>query len=107
MLTAIIVAAGSSRRMGFNKLFANIAGAPVIAHTICAFEEAGSVRAIVVVACVDRHAETGKIARDRSIKKVRSSVIGGEHRPDSVRAGLPRLRRDAKYGAVPSAAPRR
>jgi len=38
MLTAIIVAAGSSRRMGFNKLFATMAGKPVIAHTILAFE---------------------------------------------------------------------
>ncbi len=104
MLTAIIVAAGSSRRMGFNKLFANIAGAPVIAHTICAFEEAGSVSEIVVVACVDRHAEIGKIARDRSFKKVRSIVIGGEHRQDSVRAGLARLSADAKYVAVHDAA---
>ncbi len=104
MLTAIIVAAGSSRRMGFNKLFANIAGAPVIAHTICAFEEAGSVSEIVVVACVDRHAEIGKIARDRSFKKVRSIVIGGEHRQDSVRAGLARLSADAKYVVVHDAA---
>jgi 2-C-methyl-D-erythritol 4-phosphate cytidylyltransferase len=30
MLTAIIVAAGSSRRMGFDKLVAPIAGKPVI-----------------------------------------------------------------------------
>src|SRR6266480_4390566 len=104
MLTAIIVAAGSSRRMGFNKLFANIAGAPVIAHTICAFEEAGSVSEIVVVACEDRHAEIGKIARDRSFKKVRSIAIGGEHRQDSVRAGLARLSADAKYVAVHDAA---
>ena len=39
MLTAIIVAAGSSQRMGFDKLFATIAGKPIIAHTLHAFEQ--------------------------------------------------------------------
>ena len=42
MLTAIIVAAGDSRRMGFDKLFAAIASKPVIAHTISAFQRANS-----------------------------------------------------------------
>ena len=37
MLTAIIVAAGSSERMGFDKLFALVSGKPIIAHTIAAF----------------------------------------------------------------------
>jgi len=36
MLSAIIVAAGSSERMGFDKLFALVSGKPVIAHTIAA-----------------------------------------------------------------------
>ena len=34
MLSAIIVAGGSSQRMGFDKLFAIIAGEPVLAHAI-------------------------------------------------------------------------
>ena len=38
MLTAIIVAAGSSQRMGVDKLFALLGGEPVIAHTLNAFE---------------------------------------------------------------------
>ena len=45
-----IVAGGSSQRMGFDKLFAVIAGEPVIAHPIRAFERATSVDEIVVVA---------------------------------------------------------
>ena len=57
MLTAIIVAAGSSRRMGFDKLFAEIAGQPVLAHTIAAFEHTNAVTAIVIVAREDRHRE--------------------------------------------------
>ncbi len=104
MLSAIIVAAGSSRRMGFAKLFAIIAGRPVIAHAINAFEQANSVAEIIVVAGEDRHDEIRKISRDESVKKVRSIIIGGERRQDSVRAALDRLDNEATYVAVHDAA---
>jgi 2-C-methyl-D-erythritol 4-phosphate cytidylyltransferase len=104
MLTAIIVAAGSSRRMGFDKLFAIIAGRPVLAHAINAFEQANSVAEIIVIAGKDRHDEIRKMSRDESFKKVRSIIIGGERRQDSVRAGLENLNPDARYVAVHDAA---
>lgn len=104
MLTAIIVAAGSSQRMGFDKLFAPIAGKPLIAHTLDAFERAISVTEIIVVAREDRHDEIRKISRAGNFKKVRSIIAGGERRQDSVRAGLNRLNIDAKYVAVHDAA---
>jgi 2-C-methyl-D-erythritol 4-phosphate cytidylyltransferase len=103
MLTAIIVAAGDSRRMGFDKLFATIAGRPVIAHTLRAFELASSVSKIIVVAREDRHAEIKTIVADENFKKVQSIVPGGKHRQDSVRAGLDHLEA-AKYVAVHDAA---
>jgi len=104
MLTAIIVAAGGSRRMGSDKLFTTIAGKPLLAHSIDAFERASSVTEIIVVAREDRHGEIEKIVRDQNWKKVRSIVTGGEHRQDSVRAGLESLRNDARYIAVHDAA---
>ena len=90
--------------MGFDKLFAVIAGEPVIAHPIRAFERAISVDEIVVVAREDRHDEIRKISRDSGFKKVLSIVPGGERRQDSVRAGLDRINRDAKYVSVHDAA---
>ena len=90
--------------MGFDKLFAVIAGEPLIAHPIRAFERATSVDEIVVVAREDRHDEIRKISRDRGFKKVLSIVPGGERRQDSVRAGLDRINHDAKYVAVHDAA---
>ena len=90
--------------MGFDKLFAVIAGEPVIAHPIHAFEHATSVGEIVVVAREERHDEIRKICRDRRFKKVLSIVPGGERRQDSVRAGLDRINHDAKYVAVHDAA---
>jgi 2-C-methyl-D-erythritol 4-phosphate cytidylyltransferase len=97
MLTAIIVAAGSSRRMGFDKMFAPLAGKSVIEHTVDAFERADSVNAILVVTRDDRRGDFEKQLRGRT--KVQAVIAGGEHRQDSVRAGLQRLSADAKYVA--------
>ncbi len=104
MLSAIIVAAGSSRRMGFNKLFATMAEKPVIAHTILAFERSRSVTEIIIVAREDQRDEIGEMAGVESFKKIRSIIAGGEHRQDSVCAGLRCLSADAKYVAVHDAA---
>jgi 2-C-methyl-D-erythritol 4-phosphate cytidylyltransferase len=104
MLTAIIVAAGSSRRMGSDKLFETIAGKPVLAHTIGAFENAKSVSQIIVVAREDRHRDLEKLVRGQNWKKIQSVVAGGEHRQDSVRAGLEQLSENARYVAVHDAA---
>ncbi|PYJ69446.1 MAG: 2-C-methyl-D-erythritol 4-phosphate cytidylyltransferase [Verrucomicrobia bacterium] len=104
MLTAILVAAGNSERMGFDKLFATIAGKPVIAHAIRAFERAGSVDGIIVVGRENRHAEIKTIVRDENFKKVRTIIPGGKYRQDSVRAGLEHLDAAARYVAVHDAA---
>src|SRR5947208_14550282 len=104
MLTAIIVAAGSSRRIGFDKLFETIAGRPVIAHTIDALELADSVAEIIVVTRKDRCNAIRKISRDQSYKKVQAIITAGEHRQESVRAGLESASRDARYVVVHVAA---
>jgi 2-C-methyl-D-erythritol 4-phosphate cytidylyltransferase len=104
MLSAIIVAAGSSRRMGFDKLFAEIVGKPVIAHSLNAFARTESVDEIVVVAQEDRHRDIEQIVRDENLNNVRAIVRGGEHRHDSVRAGLETVSGDAEYIAVHDAA---
>ena len=104
MLTAILVAAGDSRRMGFDKLFASIAGTPVIAHTIRAFEDAKCIDGIIVVARADRHGEIERVVRQENFRKVRSIIPGGKRRQDSVRAGLDHLDSFTKYIAVHDAA---
>jgi 2-C-methyl-D-erythritol 4-phosphate cytidylyltransferase len=104
MLTAILVAAGDSRRMGFDKLFAAVAGKLVIAHTIGAFERAKSVAGIIVVAREDRHDDIKAIVREEKFGKVRSIIPGGKHRQDSVRAGVDQLDSASRYVAVHDAA---
>src|ERR1043166_570022 len=104
MLTAIIVAAGDSRRMGFDKLFAAVAGKPVIAHTMRAFERTNAVDGIIVVAREDRRDEIKRIVRDENFKKIRSIIPGGKRRQDSVCAGLGHLESVVRYVAVHDAA---
>lgn len=104
MVTAIIVAAGDSRRMGFDKLFAVIAGKTVIAHTIRAFEDAKCIDGIIVVARENRHDEIKTIVGEENFEKIRSIIPGGERRQDSVRAGLDHLDSITKYVAVHDAA---
>src|SRR5438034_10461405 len=90
--------------MGFDKLFAAVAGKPVIAQTIRAFERASSVDEIIVVGRENRHEEIKAIVRDENFVKVQSIIPGGRQRQDSVRAGLDHLDSFARYVAVHDAA---
>jgi 2-C-methyl-D-erythritol 4-phosphate cytidylyltransferase len=104
MLTAVIVAGGSSQRMGFDKLLALLGDKPVLAHTIEAFERTDSVKEIILVARAERVAEFQELVRQSDFKKVHRVVAGGMHRQDSVRAGLEGLDASADYVAVHDAA---
>jgi 2-C-methyl-D-erythritol 4-phosphate cytidylyltransferase len=102
MLTAIIVAAGSSERMGFDKLFALVSGKPIIAHTIAAFERTSCVEEIILVGRADGLGELQKIIGEPT--KVKQIVAGGAERSDSVRAGLDHLNLKSDFVAVHDAA---
>ena len=104
MLSAIIVAAGNSQRMGFDKLFALLNDKPVVAHTISAFENADCVGEIVVVGRGDRVGELEELVRQSAFRKVVQVIAGGEQRQDSVRQGLERIGDGAHYVAVHDAA---
>jgi 2-C-methyl-D-erythritol 4-phosphate cytidylyltransferase len=97
-LDAIIVAAGASRRMGFDKMTADLAGRPVIARTIDAFERCAGVRHIHVVASEENHARFGALLQ--GFTKLRPLVFGGAHRHLSVWNGLNALDAAAEFVAV-------
>ena len=89
---AIILAAGSSRRMGGgDKLLADLAGRPVLSWTLAAFEECEGVDDVVVVTSRSNRAAVAELCR--GVGKVRALVEGGQERQDSVWAGLSALRR--------------
>ncbi|MHA3773761.1 2-C-methyl-D-erythritol 4-phosphate cytidylyltransferase [Verrucomicrobiota bacterium sgz303538] len=88
MVSAIIVAAGSSRRMGFDKLFAPLAGKPVLWHSLQAFSECDDIDEILVITREDRVAEVEKLVSDEDLVKVRKVLVGGAERHLSVWNGL-------------------
>lgn len=104
MLTAIIVAAGSSQRMGFDKLLALLGDKPVLAHTLNAFERTDCVDEIILVVRRERATELQELVRQNRCRKVSHVIAGGTHRQDSVRQGLERLSAKTKYVAVHDAA---
>ncbi len=104
MLTAIIVAGGSSRRMGFDKTFAVLAGQPVVAHSIAAFERTSSVAELIVVGRAERLGELADLVRGLGFRKVAAIIPGGSRRQDSVAHGLARLGPQTDFVAVHDAA---
>ena len=104
ILTAIIVAAGSSQRMGFDKLFALLHGRPVLSHSIAAFEQSDAVRDTILVGRAERLAEYEKLVARENFKKVSAIIPGGARRQDSVRRGLERLGDETAFIAVHDAA---
>ena len=102
MLTAIIVAAGSSKRVGFDKLFSKIGDGSVLEHALMAFEEAESVSEIIVV-CRDSKLVQDAINR-AGFRKVHALVRGGERRQDSVQSGLKEVTENFEFVAVHDAA---
>ena len=99
-LGVVLVAAGSSRRMGFDKILTALAGEPLIRHTARAFELCNAVREIVVV-CAREH-ESGVRAALDGLSKATGFVAGGETRQASVWNGLELL--ETQYVAVHDAA---
>ena len=90
---AVIVAAGSSRRMGgVDKVFAQLGGKPVLAQVIDTFQICSSVDRIVVV--LNEHTlEQGKqLVAEHGWSKVTAVCPGGEWRQHSVDAGLSRIK---------------
>lgn len=88
---AVIVAAGSSQRMGgIDKLFEDLCGKPLIAHTVSAFQTSSCIDQIVLVLNKRNLVQGRELAFD-NWPKVSEVCLGGRRRQDSVREGLKRL----------------
>lgn len=86
--SAVVVAAGSSTRMGSDKIMLKLAEIPVIVHTLRALENCRSVHEIVVVTREDLLVPMSKLCNEYTITKVRKIVVGGSTRARSVYMGI-------------------
>ena len=89
---AVIVAAGSSQRMGnVDKVFALLSDKPVLARVVDVFQECSSIDQIVVVLSRQNLKQGEQLVAEAGWSKVTDFCPGGERRQDSVAAGLSRL----------------
>ncbi|MCL4787817.1 MAG: 2-C-methyl-D-erythritol 4-phosphate cytidylyltransferase [Verrucomicrobia bacterium] len=106
MNSAIIVAAGRSTRMGADrdKLFLEVAGRPLVAHTWRRFDRAGCIDEVVLVVREDKQATFAQLAGRFGFEKRHRYVIGGAERQDSVWNGLEALSGEVEIVAIQDAA---
>lgn len=84
----IIAAAGSSARLGKDKLFLPLGGKPVLAWSVDTCQSYADISQIVIVLHKNNIDKGQRLARKRNWAKVKQICPGGERRQDSVYAGL-------------------
>src|SRR5271170_2606025 len=106
MVSAIIVAAGKGTRMGpgVDKLWLEVAGRPVIAHTWKQFNDADCVDEIILAVRDGMQPHFTELAEKFHFQKPFRLVIGGAERQDSVWNGLNALSPKTEIVAIQDAA---
>lgn len=88
LLSVVVVAAGKSQRMGFDKILTPIAGAPLISHTLRGILTSPLVREIVLVTRADTRSQFESMVQQLDTFIPVRFVDGGAERQDSVLAGV-------------------
>lgn len=96
-IPVIVVAAGSSTRMGRNKQLINVCGLPVLVRTLKVFEQCEGVSSIILVASSDKVLEYQKLCDSYMLTKVSDIVEGGSNRQESVLCGIKRLKASDEF----------
>lgn len=102
MNSAVIVAAGKGTRMGpgVDKLFLEVAGRPVVAHTWQRFNDAACIDEIILVVRDGMQSAFTELAQQFKLTKPHRLVVGGAERQDSVWNGLAALSSQAEIVAI-------
>ena len=101
MCSAVIVAAGTSRRMGGeDKLLLEICGAPVLAHTLTAFQRSECIDEIIIVTREDMLGAVGEMCEKYGADKAAGIIVGGATRLESALYGTLAVSKNAKLIAI-------
>ncbi len=102
MNSAIIAAAGSGTRFGAEKpkQFLEIAGKPLIFHTLDRFENCPSIDEIILVLSSNEIENFQNLIKDYNFAKLKKIVVGGKTRAESVFKGLQAVNENCETVAV-------
>lgn len=99
--SVVIAAAGSSTRMdGLNKLFIEIDGQPVLAHTLTALNKCKEISEIIVVTRADDLQTVALLCERYNVTKISKIIVGGPTRLESVYIGVQQVAPEAKLIAI-------
>jgi 2-C-methyl-D-erythritol 4-phosphate cytidylyltransferase len=103
-LSAVVVAAGRSQRMGFDKLLTPLGGRPLLLHTLERLLLTKAPEEIILVIRPGSEAEMDAVISPLREQGNIRLVAGGAQRQDSVRAGLNAVSDSSEYVMVHDAA---
>lgn len=103
-LSAVVVAAGRSQRMGFDKLLTPLAGKPLLAHTLERLLAVPLVSEIILVVRPETEAQVGELFAEPIAQGKIKLAHGGVLRQDSVRNGLQATSAESDYVFIHDAA---
>ena len=86
--SVVIVAAGSSQRMGTDKIMGALGGLPVLVRAILPFQHCDLVKEIVVVTRMEKLEHVANLRQKYGLSKVSKIICGGETRMESALAGV-------------------
>jgi 2-C-methyl-D-erythritol 4-phosphate cytidylyltransferase len=95
--TAILLAGGLSKRLGFDKILTPLCGKPVVVYSFEALQENQQVTDIVVVVHPDHEEEMSNLLASLNPVKPFTMAHSGEERFDSVWNALQKVKRETEY----------
>jgi 2-C-methyl-D-erythritol 4-phosphate cytidylyltransferase len=106
MLSAIVLAAGRGSRLGMAvpKPLVRIGRRPAIIYSLSTLNQHPDIDEIIVVTSVGNQKQIVKALKGYSFKKIKSFVLGGRRRQDSVNNGLKKIAPDSDWVLIHDAA---
>ena len=97
MNVAIIAAAGQGTRLAGKrpKQFLELAGTPILIHTLKAFERCDAIHEIILVLAEEETKGFRSLAKEHELRKISAVVSGGRTRAESVLHGLQAVNAEA------------
>ena len=104
--SAVIVAGGSSSRMGngVSKQLMEICGVPAVVRSLLAFERTPEIKEVIVVAKSDELSLYEGFKKTYNLTKLKKAVSGGDTRQRSVEKGVAVISEKSNYVAIHDAA---
>jgi 2-C-methyl-D-erythritol 4-phosphate cytidylyltransferase len=97
-IIAVILAAGSGERSGFDipKQFIKLAGKPIVEHTISIFQNSSSIDEIIIVTSANCIEKIEDIVTNLAFTKVKKIISGGKERFESSLAAINASEKDSE-----------